>query len=437
MQKVFVLQDKKYARSIATDTANLAITPDLLPEGVIGIYGMQHVDAATAGNTDKPVLLTVATDAAGKSQTSNFTGLDIFFAQGGPSSSLVESPLVRVTAIKRLAGKKYEAPYYQITYVGYAQNTDTNAKLNLSTILLNDVASVFIDKRQQGVTERYPHYYVDSELLAASETNYEVVNKFVKGFNANTSITPEMFADVVSDSTTYTIMAGTGSMVLTKGSATVTVTTHDVTAGMYLAFNRTDATNNATAAVTNLNGTVYKAIAVDTTTITLDRPYTGETQTIAVADWTTNTWVRKVTVAGELGVRFRGLKLEDYTFSVGGAFQNAKITTSQGMFLGTGTAALILALEQKLLAYRGEIDAYDVNMHRPSVMVDSSKTYDIYEMIVEEQLKTTVGSDTARVGRYEMYFAFEVQGDVVGTNQQADWEDIMTALYPDIEPISA
>lgn len=350
MKQILVGKDVNYGASKASATHSTATDPSILANGAIGIY------AEDVSNEGKFILITEANDATQFPATVR-ERKKFFVAQGTADGCIMSSPITPAY-VSRFSGQEYTAPVKQVSYIGF---NGTSGDLNLpATISNNDEATVKVinvtDGRQQYGKRSYTASLIDSE------TTYGVLKKVVDVMVAN---------NTNEDSIVKGEVIGNGTVTEAAQDATVTNGSKSVT----FAGNVTI----ATGAFISVRGAIYK---VDTgvtagTSITLDRPYQGDTETIDVSATTdlvgvvasTTKWGIKIT-AKSFGTIFRIARQ--------GVLENADIQYTTNPNPGSGTYEDILAIEKECESYSKGYTNKVYFPRTPQTYAVSGETYDKY-----------------------------------------------------------
>lgn len=437
MDKLLILTTSQaYARSATSATKSTAITSDILNDGAIGIYGAVANDATTAGNSNKTCLLAEAA-SAGAGVTSPF----IFRAGGGNYAQIVQgaanqdivSYMIDVRSVVSVNKQTYSAAINEVSFIGF---NGVSGAFNNITITQNADATVLAVLKEQNAGDQISQRESYTALTTGTDGAYELASKIVTDFNTKSS-SPSHTAFVVSNGT-YTLSTTTsGTGTLTQGSATVTFATAIpangwvAAVGDYISIAQ-DAASLAVpaAAATNINGVVYKVIAVTATTLTLDRPYRGITAVVTEANIKTG-YISKVTPT------LFGIKLvvnqagTSYEYARQGLLQYADLTNvgtavagclAQGASQGFGTGASIVKLENSDIWNRGQIDSTDIRMKQLPKFANSATTYDFYTIVCRN---ATVDSGFASKSIYSN-IGIAVP---VGYTGQAVLESVLGSLF--------
>lgn len=419
-----------YASSKTSTTVNTALTPDTLADGAIGIYAMLN-----SGQLQYVLVTT--------SNVSTYIGTTthLVFAQGTTTGAYV-SEKVRISEVSRVFGKENEVARPSVSFIGYDGVSGTTL---LGTIGNTDTGIVeFQGKKSLVGVQEYGTTY-DSGRLPLGATAYDVFSQLVPKINTDTD-NAWALTDVTANGTFGLITLGgtTPTIILTKGSNVVTLggttPTHDVAVGNFVSINNTPfigttpsitIANNATAPTTGATGIVYKVTAITTTSFTLDRVYTGETQTLSAAN-VTALWIGKnASVSSQYGMRVIGsTPYEQLFLAAGGVLQYSSITYLSGAFPGSGTVMDITKLQFETQIGMGYMNTVDGNIKPPTSRVDATKVYDKY--FIDSRYKT-VSSFTSSTREADSYFtivAFESGNNNTATRNQKDFDTIITTLCP-------
>jgi hypothetical protein len=298
----------------------------------------------------------------GNLQTSTLTGGTKFFVaqkvtstKGSPSvkKSIVYTYPTAGNLSGSVLGSAYSAPVKPVAYVGF---NGTSGSLNNPTIAADQDYQINLIDTTPPAANPLNSLLASRTTATSSETVYSILADPKTGIvpiinNTHTGKTyfspfsnnPAIYvADVVSNGTKATIaigtqITGTGAASVqlgsaTKGSKTVTITSTTLTA-----------TSIAAGNFIEIGGLLYSVATTPTVgsniaTITLDRPYTGETFSGVRLDNSTQ-GMKTVTAITEYGVK---ITTEDYfsTFRVAlglGGFANATLTYATSWSLGIGT----------------------------------------------------------------------------------------------------
>lgn len=388
MKQILIGKNVNYAASKASTTADTATSPELLKDGAIGFY--------LADGTLIP--------AAG---TGMSTAEKFFIAQGTADGCIVSPIMDKRSNLKQTWNKDYTAPVAQVTYIGY--NTSTG-DLATPTIAEDDVATLKIINTTGG-RQVFPKQTYEA-VLAASATDYEVAYQLVVEINDTpfaTGVDPFVIANVVSNGTHAEF---DNNVTVTNDSAIVTFAT-DTTYG-----------GGATALVAGdfiqLRGNLYEVLEVNSLDVTIDRVYTGTTETINVGA-TTNVATRVTSITAY------GIKLQTaqdgthFRVAVGGVIEDATITYSTPFNPGSGTPAQVLKLEKDFAAgsrgYWNRVGPYAA-FPEFTLYTDSTATYDMWNITTINSYKDKSAMN-ASIGQ-ELYVIVAVHASATTVNTALD-----------------
>lgn len=425
MEHLIVGKAVHYGASKSDAAVNTAVSPADLADGSVGIFGLC--------NDGKTRLITsVASDTGAKAYVTTFTagtnttygGKKFFWAVGTSNGCLTTNPVEYKASKDSIATRGVEnvLPLRQLSYVGY-NPVDAIGTLNLSTAVLGDSISL-------GVNYTYPVesiYNVKNYNtgLIVGDSVYEQIRKLVASINNDSPAILQ--ADIVGAvGTAGTAMSAGTAIAVTKGSPTITGTGMTVLAvGSWIRIANNQPLSGAstninkpTAAATAANGVLYKILAASATSITLDRAYTGETQT----GLTFSTLYHTVesALSTSLGIRLIGItnpnidaypKYPNFSFNLTGLENLADatiydrpasgVTGFRGVTSGSGTTNQLLDLEKRAIVFSGGQSLFgDATLQWAkgfTSRVDTScNTYDMYftTFVPDIQLSSTVGSAT-------------------------------------------
>lgn len=476
MKKILVAKgvSVNYGASKSSSTLETALTPDALADGAIGIYGQKLSDGkwyllsrATASTTG------IVLYSEFVSTTHANRGDNIMICRGVavPANaeigqtypSFVGTPIVNWrTASGVTKGKENEqalADYYTIGYDNV--NATAGSSFNFPTFTSDSTLLLSLRYRKIGGVnqqqEETAQSYDASGLLGLGA--YDAAVKLVNKINADTVAVADIVGAIGTE-TTLTIVGGSylltkGSNIFTNGSATGFGANPAIAIGDYLriqnlqpfptpsvpftgvyAVGTATGVNSITAAMTAANSIIYKVtdVGANGTSITLDRPYTGETQTISVANF--NARVQRIgTLSASLGIRIIGQKNYKLFPAVirGTDLQSATITSQRGPSTGSGSYNMISDLERNFSPYSGQLTKTDgiLNYTKPfPVYADSScDSYDSYfTTFIPQKENSNIAQDAFMTGLpFDVVTVFPTGNAGVGTGQY-DYNTIIASL---------
>lgn len=398
MERLLVLTgDQNYGRSIASSSANTALSPELLNAGAIGIFG--NIDRSAVGaavNTYGLASESAGSSAAGLFDTDEIaagTGeMELFEIIQGAAFP-VRTGWIQRRAVKKIIKQAYVAPAKKVSFIGF---NGVNGSTNMPTITNYSEAGFIAVQREETTVDRIREQENYGVQLMASDTEYSALAAIVTRINRALNKTHTAF--IVSNGSYSATSTATGTMTLTNGSTTISFATDIPKATWAVAVNdfvsiANDAISAAApaAAASNINGTVYRVVAVDDTanTITLDRPYRGASGTVSQAN------VQGGYIAKVSSITAYGIKLvvdnfgDDYEYAVQDLLQAATITygltgvagcLAQNMTSGLGTGAAVVKKEKDMRPYRGQFDTVDSRMKQIPLYANASTNYDAYTL---------------------------------------------------------
>lgn len=351
-----------HSKSVAYATAaNLGAFALTGTEGQIGIFmtatGLLKSDALTAG--DKFVIAQIKDGELRKTP-------ELTYGSGNLAITKTD----------------YEAPVKQITHIGY---NGTSGSLNIPTIAAGQEYVVTARDTTPG-TQPFPVMEGRAVVSNASGVDeYDIVFKIVADLlnlydfenNAdNAFIVPEIICD------TAQAAIGTATLATTNGSRLLTYSAaHSLAVGDYV----------------RIRTVVYQVVSVpSTTTVILDRDYTGTTEATLATGTTAVTHGKLTYVSGttELGIRLTSVT-EDTNFvaSAGEDLAGATVTASTAWKQGSGAAWQVSAIEDESIVFDGFTTGnypFVEDFGKPTKFVDptSSTTYNLWFL----QYKKTTAS---------------------------------------------
>jgi len=413
-----------YAAAKTTPTTiDTATTPDMLAEGSVGIY-------YTNNTTKLPALVigtgTAATNVAAAATAAEqpLSKVKFMVAIGTATGADMKYGFSAEQVISALS-REYADPVKEQIYIGYDGTTaskDFNLTSGNKTALMNyDSAGIKVDYRTAGDGTVEDDYKIFNASLSAGDTEWEIASKLCDAVNRQTTAVNKLVAEVSVPTYTGAVGAGITGVVLTKGSNqfTVTGTIGSLAVGDYITFSMTPLTNLVnTTAPTGLTGATYKITAISSLTVTIDRNYSGETQTFT----TTTGFVRTTSTPATIGVRLISAQVgTNFDVALHGVlgisrdssdanrnYSGADLTQVVGGNLGSGTPAQVAKLEKDVFIEHGQYAFQDGLMRRaaskvvtPAVISGNSLGgYDLYFI----KYRPTGPSDSTDS---DLIFAFE------------------------------
>jgi hypothetical protein len=432
-----------YAAAKSTPTTiDTATTPDLLAEGSVGIYYTSNSTKLPALVIGTGIAAINVAEAAIVTEVA-LSKVKFFVAIGTATGADVKYGFSAEQVISALS-REYADPVKQQWYVGYDGSTaskDFNLTSGNKTALMNyDSAGVKVDYRGAALGTTEDDYKYFNASLSAGDTEWEIASKLADAVNRQTTAVNKLVAEVSVPTYTGAVGALTAAN-FTKGSNVFTVTAAgDLAVGDYITLTMNPLTNLIVTgtAPTGLTGATYKIIAVaSTTTFTIDRNYSGETQTIAAFTG----FVRTTSAPATIGVRLISavvgtnfdvsstgvLGLSRDSTDANRNYSGADLTLVVGGNLGSGTPAQVAKLEKDVFIEHGQYAYQDGLMRRavskvvtPAVISGNSLGgYDLYFI----KYRPTGPSDSTDS---DLIFAFE---EVAASGIASVTEGLLNSIF--------
>ena len=376
MKKLIVGKDLNYA-SNSGGTASTATTPDALQAGSVGIYG---IDPATS----KSVLINAANDDDAFTEYIVAVGTTV----GGP---VVSQPMVIATTSTSFPkGSAFAADVTHKVAVGY---NGTAGSMNFPTFADKDSAEVKLIRDTHGINQRVDKDSFEASNIKATDSDYEVVLAILASVTARDENVRFVNNNVlVLNNGTGAVFGNTSTCAVINGSTAATLTaTHGVTTGTWI----------------SLYGSLYQATLIATNDMTLDRPYTGITETIANVD----TLDLGDTIPTELGLQFEA-ESAGLTFSSasGETLEDATHTTTAAGLVGHGSALHMVEQVRLHGAFMGYYDQIDRRRPAPDFNVAAGEDYDIYYLETQPVFASKDEMNASFTTKYQVQVAFVAGG---------------------------
>lgn len=382
----------------ALTVANAATNVGLLAQGGLGIYGFADavVGSLAAGTLGKDILLNDAgSNTADTGDVDDFvtggTNEIITIAQGG-SVVPVQIYGINRKGVTRVTKQAYSAPVQQVSFIGF---NGVSGSINMPTVTQGSEATLLAVQQEASTVDqiRSQEDYGAGNFAAAT-SEYSVLAAVVT--NINTAFTKTHTAFIVGNGTFTNTATNTGTLTLTNGSnvlsfaSAVPASTWVAAVGQFISIANTAVGALAGAAATAVNGTIYRIAGLTATEIILDRPYGGASGTISQTNVQAG-YISLLTSTTSLGIKLvSDFTTRVYNYAVQGLLQNAPVTayyigsTSgtqvQAPSQGLGTGAAVVAIEEGLIAYRGQLDSVDRRMKQLTRYASSSTNYVAYNI---------------------------------------------------------
>lgn len=309
-----------------------------------------------------------------KKTTAQAAGEIIFFAQKR-DGQVWRTPSWKYEDIVAKREQLYTAPVKQISSIGYNTTTTTN---NIFPTASPFSAASATNTLTFGVTVRettpgnqpFPVQEGYATVNSSTAVQYDVVASIVAQLNADY----DYFREAPDPFVIAEIETNAATAALTGTATTVAV----VNKQKDITFNGT-ATNIAVGTYISLSGVMYKCTAVSGNVRTLDRPFTGTSNSaLAVANVLILTYVDGTT---KMGIRFTAI-LNESTFVLAGntGLIGAFTQTTTAFVLGAGYGSNIVEIEKQGSIFDGVGSTLNVafkeDYGQPTALASSTETYD-------------------------------------------------------------
>ncbi len=318
-----------------------------------------------------------ASDRRYEGITGALAATDRFAIGYNRAGSLWLSPLMNVSDVKRFK-KVYTAPVKQQASLGYNGTTGT-LSARMSTIAEGDYFEINL---RNTTTIKIPYQPIAySRTAVSTDTAYSLMTYFAQNISdpanpQHSDIGNRFVRAILKTSLTGSAFANTATVAAVYGETSLTTSAnHGVGVNDYVL----------------LDGDLYKAITgTDTTTLVLDRPYTGATATIANAS-TVDLGATAPTYL-QLGLVFESEDFGD-TFDVvgkgqfyGSSYDNALVK----YYLGAGTGEEVVEMEKRGVIPVGNLNRNQTpfDLHTfPTLYANASNFYTTYIIELNDRAK--------------------------------------------------
>lgn len=266
---------------IGNVTRSTNTTIPTLPSGAIGIFDEDNAAVTSA-------LSSTPTKA-------------VRVIQKKADGSLLFSPFFTYNDILTKEWTAYAASTQQVSYLGA---TSATAVTGLGTITVGN-AYVFDIELLNGLNNAYTNPYIKtaSYMAVNGDTEAKVAKGLMTSALKNLTYglpTPVVQVDRVTDGT---LQEFDNDVTVTKDSQTITIATDTSYGG--------GSTALVVGDVVNIRGASYLVTAVNSLTVTIDMPYQGASETIAVGSTTNQACRIDPTGITHWGLRFQGKSIVD------------------------------------------------------------------------------------------------------------------------------
>lgn len=394
MRRVIVANDLNYGASKTSATKHTALLALDLAVGAIGVYG---IPKTSTNNKDKMALITNAgSDAAGLVPDSAFDGNAVVVAVGKTNGN-ESSEQLWLSGKNSVDATGYAVAVYQVVDIDIVPDA-TIAKNQEAQLRITDLENL-----NQGGSIRTNSLNFNI-ATADSDTEYNMSLGLVELVNAHQK--QWMEAEITSTTagavftTSATVTAVNGAISLTTSAA------HGVGVGDYV----------------RLNSDTYLAITgTASTTLVLDSPYRGISETIANAN------TKDLgTSPGDIGINLTSLILgRNFGISVDGVIADSAIVVTTAGTWGQGMSDVVKDMENEARGYKGSTaGATDATMPFPVLNTVDGVAYDMYTFTSENPRQERTGGTAGKA--HNLYTELIVVFPDGGSNDgQGDFEAVL------------
>ncbi len=369
------------------------------------------VSKATAVSTETTLALFIANATAGQIgvydgdgalHTNAITSGEYFTVVQMRSDGSIRKTTPQLWSNTTASRKAYVAPVKAKGSIGWDATNLTGA-LNLPTIVARQYFELAVIETTEG-NQPFPTWNFEYQSITG-DTELDVLEGLAKIINNSASIqyrnNKQLVTCKIKASATYGNYTTTGTYTVTNGSVTVatTVSATDPAVGDFISF-------DAAAAPTSAVGDIYKVVAVSAgVSFTLNRPYTGATQTFIAAE-ASGTRVKKVTAVLASGLEFTSLEnIAHFRLVVRQNLKDATIENLTSFARGNGDADMIGELEKEGNTYAGLTAGNTVFGNSAFGVEDlwvvlSTETYDTFNLLIAQNVQQVAGGTQDRALEY-------------------------------------
>jgi hypothetical protein len=308
-----------------------------------------------------------------------------------------KTPILDFNDIVRKVQVDYVAPVKQISYIGYIGSGSLDLGFNFASATSTNTLTYGITCRETTPgNQPFPVQEGYATVNSSTADEYTVLASIVSQLNGDFDYQrtmPDRFvkAEIVSNGALTEL---TANPTLTNGSVTVTFSANQTI---------------ATGTLLSFQGIIYKvAVGVTAgTSLTLDRPYQGATETIDVSA-TVDLAASMAYTSGtnKFGVKLTALEYETH-FKVIGAAGNSldTVTLSTAWKLGSGAGTQIAELEATEGAIfdgvGGTLNApFKADYGQPELIASTSGTY--HQIFLDLAVKNVPSADPVHAEQKQM-----------------------------------
>lgn len=342
--KVFVSNPIEY-----TDDTTYAAFVANAPEGELGVF-----------------------NAAGTVRTTLLTATDEFFIAQKRDGFVNKTPNILFGDLFRKKYSAYDAPVKQVTYIGY-NGTSGDIGFNFTTATPTNTLTFFISVRETTPgNQPFPVQEGYATVNSSTTDEYTILARIVSQLNGDFDYErtePDKFvkAEITSNGALTEL---TQNLTVVNGSQTI------VAAGSITI---------ATGTLVSIRNTIYKVTVGGTgTSFTIDRPYQGDSETIAVGSTVDQAATMAYTSGTNLlGVKFTSIEFEShFVVSPFTGLTSDTVTASTAWKLGSGSGTSVRALEEEGVIFDGVGStvnaAFRADYGYPTLFSSTSKNYNLF-----------------------------------------------------------
>ncbi len=316
-------------------------------------------------------------DTGAVRSTALTSAVNKFFIAQKRDGFVNKTPILDYNEIFRKLRTAYVAPVKQVSHIGYVGTGSLDLGFSFSSASATNTLTYGITARETTPgNQPFPVQEGYATVNSSTANEYTVLASIVSQLNGDFDYQraqPDRFviAEILQSSTTTAISVA-ATLAVVNGSTTITFNaapTGAPSAGGYIAIGGTGQL-----------GSVYKIASItDATNYVLDRPYTGATASVAIANVLTAPFVSGTSL---LGVKLTAINFESH-FKVIGAAGNYldTVTNSVAWKLGSGAGTAILELESTEGAIWDGVGStlnaeFKADYGQPSNIATAAGTYD-------------------------------------------------------------
>lgn len=331
--------------------------------------------------------------AAGARQTAALVAGDQFFLAQKKDGQISKTPILNFNDIYSKRKTIYDAPVKQIATIGFLGTGTLDLSTNFATITAGTSQTLGLSIRNT-VPSNQPFPVQEGYAVATSsaDNEYTRIAQLVANFNQDfdyEKASPDIFAyaEILQSSTTTAITVAATLSVIQGVNQVVfnAAPTGAPAVGEYIAIGGTGQT-----------GAVYKitAIAADTVTYTLDRPYAAATNAaLAIANVLKAPFVSGTSL---MGIRITAVTTDDhFVVNVTDGLLNSPITATTDWKLGAGYGAAIQALEDEGQFFAGvgsvKNAAFSADYGLPTKFALAASNYDQIYVDLQPSMRPSAG----------------------------------------------